>query len=63
MQDLTWIKVIFENYKKKFSKEALSDGHCTIPEHKYKTEAADELLTEIKTFIKEANKIVESQRD
>lgn len=58
MQDLTWIKVLFENYKKKYSSEALSEGRCNVPQHLYKSEAADELLNEIKTFIKEANLVV-----
>lgn len=57
-QDLTWIKILFENYKKGL-KTGFDDGYVTIHDYKYKTEAADELLEQIKGFIREANAVVE----
>lgn len=58
--DLSWIKSIFESYKKEQT-ELIKEYHSEIGFRVYKGKmyAADDLLKKIKDFIKEANKLQE----
>lgn len=60
MQDLTWIKTLFDNYKKGLE-TGFDEGWVTVHDYKYKRQAADELLDQIKRFIKDANEVVNQQ--
>ena len=65
MQDLTWLKTLITNYKNECVKlrDQLAYSDMMRESLDSKTEAADEILEEIKKFIAEANELIKEQND
>lgn len=56
-QDLTWLRDLIENYKFGLRTQLKISSTPNFIETKYKVEAADEILNNIREFIAEANKL------
>lgn len=62
MQDLSWIKGIFETYKRNLDNRWERDESMDPQELRWKRQAADEILDELKDFIRKANEVTRKQK-